>query len=246
VWSAAPLLRRVLGFALAALALCPPAARAEDFEQAFGRAYERALRVVADRQQAWMDRLTSLGADAGTLVPVVFPELLRHSPLRAEVENAALATLYIARGARAADFSVGLFQMKPSFVERLEEAVAGLADAPEALSLISRYPAEAGEAARRGERYRRLCREDWQLLYLAGMERVVLARFPLEGLSREEMIRFLAAAYNHGFWRPREEILAAEDWRLFPTGGLFGRPAPFRYTDVAVDFYRRHWRALGF
>jgi hypothetical protein len=198
---------------------------------------------VLARHRTWIAVLESLQADAGTLVPAVFPELLRRRPVRDEVENAALAALYVARGTSAADFSVGRFQMKPSFAERLETAVGGLPDPPPGIALICAWPPGEGEAARRRERFLRLCSEEWQLRYLAAMEHVLRARFALESMGREERIRFVAAAYNHGFWRGGDEIEGAADWRLFPGGGP---DAPFRYADVAVDFWRRYWRALGF
>jgi hypothetical protein len=186
-----------------------------------------------------------MGADAETLIPVIFPELLRYSLFRSEVESLGLATLYVAEGTQAADFSIGRFQMKPSFVEALEGAVAALPSVPPALSCILEFPGAATDRDRRALRVRRLQSDAWQLLYLCCFSRVMESRFAMAPLSAVERIRLLSSAYNHGFWKTREQIDAAGLLHLYPNGRAFGRPSPYRYADVAVDFYERYWRALS-
>ena len=53
-------------------------------------------------------------------VAVVFPELVRYSALMDFMETTAVKALYQQKGVKGADFSIGRFQMKPSFVEDLE------------------------------------------------------------------------------------------------------------------------------
>jgi hypothetical protein len=191
----------------------------------------------------WCDQLTRLGADPEVLLPVVFPELLRSSVIRDEAEALGMAVLYVNGGARLADFSVGRFQMKPSFAEALEAVLPTLPDLPEALSAITRYPEALDERGRRAARLGRLRDQAWQLRYLAAFEHVVEWRSRTASQPTEVRIRFLAAAYNRGFWFTAEEIRAAGLWRLFPRAGR-GAPGPYRYADVAVDFYERIWRDL--
>jgi hypothetical protein len=217
---------------------------AQDFELIFGRRWEAAANHVLQVAPRWCGRLHDLGADPASLVPVVFPELLRRSLIRSGAERLGLGTLYVARGRGAADFSVGVFQMKPSFVEDLETASAALATAPTDVRSIGEYPGIESEWQRRAERLRRLQTEDWQLRYLACFYLVEAGRFGIDGLSIPERVGFLSAAYNHGFLRPREEIEAARFLRLFPGGGRPGMSSPYRYCDVAVDFYERLWRLV--
>ena len=53
-------------------------------------------------------------------VAVVFPELVRYSALMDFMETTAVKALYQQKGVKGADFSIGRFQMKPSFVADLE------------------------------------------------------------------------------------------------------------------------------
>ena len=56
------------------------------------------------------------------VMAVVYPELLRYSPAQDVIEvevNRRLYALHNLGGVRT-DFSMGLFQMKPSFAERIE------------------------------------------------------------------------------------------------------------------------------
>ena len=96
----------------------------------------------------------------------------------------------------------------------------------------------------RAMRIDRLRDERWQLCYLAAFAHLVETRLPLGGLDTADKVVFLAAAYNRGFWLPREEIERSKTWRLFPARlPVFGQ-GPFGYADVAVDFYERYWREM--
>ena len=50
-------------------------------------------------------------------IAVIFPELVRYSALRDKMEITLLKALYINLGDEYANFSIGQFQMKPSFAE---------------------------------------------------------------------------------------------------------------------------------
>jgi hypothetical protein len=216
---------------------------AEDFERAFGRSYADSVTTVTAQARAWCSELERLGCDPLTLVPVVFPEILRFSYVRDRAETLGLEALYVTGGSARADYSIGRFQMKPSFVERLETALAAAAAVPEGFRAALLYPAGANEPAAREIRLRRLRDPRWQVLYLAAFEYIVQSRFDLESLSTEERIRFLAAAYNRGFWLSEEQIKGAAEWKIFPRGAK-GRPGPYRYADIAVHFYLGEWRRI--
>jgi hypothetical protein len=230
------------GVVATAITLCATTANAQDYPSIFGGRYQAALSVVRSRQSAWVAALSDLGADPRTLVPVVFPELLRRSAVRQGMEDLGVATLYVSGGAAAADFSVGIFQMKPSFAEALEQWLRGAEAAP----MVLRGLLDHGEALegpeRRALRWERLRRESGELAYLACFGLAVRSRFPLDALSVTERIRFLAAAYNHGFQGTRREIEDAEKAACFPMGAAATGGPRYRYADVSVDFYERYWK----
>lgn len=221
--------RRRLCAALFCLLALP--AGAEDFSRVFGARYEEAVAWVLDRAESLRAAITAEEGDPRMLVPVVFPEVLRYSLIRDRLETVGLETLYVSQGPAYADFSIGRFQMKPTFVERLERR----------LPALGAYAGAGSAREVRAWRVQRLRDESWQARYLAVFGSLVDADFPRADTDVETRIRFLAAAYNSGFWRTKAQIQAAESWKLFPNG--VRGTSPYNYGDVAVDFYDRVWKA---
>jgi hypothetical protein len=229
---------------LSALALfCSVSVAAEDFRAGFGSRYLDAVRDVEAHADPWCSRLAELGADPRILVPVVFPELLKYTVFRDDIETLGLAVLYVSGGTSRGNFSIGRFQMKPSFIEALEAEISRRPDLPAGLRAIAEFPPNADARGRRSLRVDRLHSETWDLTYLAAFYAVVASRFDLASLPVEERLRFVAAAYNRGFWYPAAEIRRAEQFRIFPHGAG-GSPGPYRYTDIAVDFFTTVWDNL--
>jgi hypothetical protein len=91
---------------------------------------------------------------------IVFPELLRYSKLRDIIETEALKTLYVQYGTQYANFSIGPFQMKPSFAEDLEKEWLKS-------STYSTYGFDTVQCqSARLNRVNRLSKPDGQMLYL--------------------------------------------------------------------------------
>ena len=55
------------------------------------------------------------------VLAIVFPELIRYSKLQDVIESNDLKVLYVQFGDTYSNFSIGRFQMKPSFCEQLEK-----------------------------------------------------------------------------------------------------------------------------
>jgi hypothetical protein len=68
------------------------------------------------------------GIEYAYAVAVIFPELVRYSALRDMIEISLLKTLYVNLGEEYADFSVGPFQMKPSFAEEVNNRIQSAGD----------------------------------------------------------------------------------------------------------------------
>ena len=54
---------------------------------------------------------------------IVYPELLRYNYIQDFIETSGLELIYMRYGAKTADFSIGHFQMKPSFAEHIEKYI---------------------------------------------------------------------------------------------------------------------------
>lgn len=222
-------------FVLAGLLLLHSAAG-----RAQGEAYADTCAAECDQALAfWQTHATEFetaagkaGVSARFLFAVVAPEVSQYARLIDKGQTYALKVLYARQGKAYADFSIGPFQMKPSFVERLEEWIrrdeALQEEFPEVL-----LPADSRDT--RVMRLKRLESTEWQLAYLALFCRVVDHRFgALSFATEEEKLRFYSNAYNRGFHLDEKRLLAVEK-ACFPA---FSR-RKFQYADVSLWFYRQ-------
>jgi hypothetical protein len=162
---------------------------------------------------------------------VVFPELSRYSYIRDAAETSLLELFYIMNG--AGNFSIGKFQMKPSFAAMIER------DADE--ESRRRFPLlfETGATARESRMFRieRLKNLERQTEYFAVFLRLMDRRFPAFRRDPERMVRIFSSAYNAGYEKSLEQLEALAGLRVFPYGKL-GIKAQYSYCDIAAAYYR--------
>jgi len=192
-----------------------------------------------DRHPELASRVRDLGLEPDFALAIVFPELLRYSPLADIVQVGYLQTLYVSLGRRYGHVSVGRFQMKPAFAETLE------ADFNRRLGRAERERIAGGAfdladtAENRLARVRRLVRLDGQVTYLAIFVRVMETlhpRLPWPGV--EEKLRIFATAYNSGYRQGLERLRELSSVPRYRLGD--GEAGPnASYADLAVDYYRR-------
>ncbi len=181
--------------------------------------------------------------DKMIMISVVFPEIVRYSLVRDIVETSSLELLYVRKGARFVDFSIGRFQMKPSFIESIEKVVKNADTLKKQFPAIIRYSSDKQQAMRQ-ERVRRLQSLHWQLVYLKAFYNIVGMRHPfLQQKPLSYRVRFYATAYNHGFFASRNEIEQWMDKKTYPYGtGVKG--VQFAYSRVADYFLTNHFELI--
>ena len=154
---------------------------------------------------AWYETWRSFDIDPLMAEAVVWPEMERYSLLKDMMEATANYGSYVSTGG-GPDFSIGIFQMKPSFLEAMEKAWmrCGLARQYELW-----FDTDDTATARR-VRISRLQKEEWQVIYVGVFLRLLYASYGsynkkgertqdgLEMLSIEEQVRLAATAYNRG------------------------------------------------
>ena len=154
---------------------------------------------------AWYDVWRSFDVDPLVAEAVVWPEMERYSRLQDVMETAANYGTYITTGG-GPDFSIGIFQMKPSFVEAMEKAWmrSGLARQYELW-----FDTDDTVTARR-IRISRLQKEEWQVIYVGVFLRLLYSTYGsvnkkgehtqegLETLPVYDQVRLAATAYNRG------------------------------------------------
>ncbi len=234
----------VLAAALLGLAAAGPAApragspQAVDFPRIFGKSYKAALDFVS-RSDAATLAFGSSGIEPREAWAVVFPELIRWSALADLIQTSNLQSLYVQYGAGYSDFSIGRFQMKPSFAETLESDFNKLLGPDEQRSIRAGRFETADTVENRRARVRRLADPEDQVRYLIIFFRVMDRLYRAERWdSGEEKVRFFAAAYNSGY-RSGAARIRRESGRNRFHMGLFPAKPYYSYSEIAADFWRR-------
>ena len=209
---------------------------APDYRAIFGARYADAERFLGEH--AWIVGALELpAADAHLALAVVFPELIRFGAIQDEIQMRGLKVLYVLYGRNHGNFSVGRFQMKPSFAEQVESDYARLFT-PRERAAIGIAAFERGDtAALRERRVRRLEDLAWQVRYLRLFVLVMGKRYRLASFTGpEDRLRFYATAYNAGYAGGEAAIRRKMDRRLFHTA-LFQPAETYNYADVALSYY---------
>jgi hypothetical protein len=166
------------------------------------------------------------------ILPIVFPECSRFSSISNALEKSILHYFYIENGKEAANFSIGYFQMKPSFIEELEEIIANKQEFEKHKKLFSYKSKEIKEI--RQERLTRLMSEKWQIEYLCAFVKHMKSRYIEEKLTCGEL-SFFASAYNYGFQASSEEIIKWIGVKAFPNG-IKNQVQNYAYAELANDY----------
>jgi thiol-disulfide isomerase/thioredoxin len=210
---------------------------AQEYEKNYREAYQNALNFLKNNQTLFKAQLIDNQGLINTIIPAVFPEMVRYSEVQNMLETASLELLYVNYGNAYADFSIGRFQMKPSFVEKIETYITDY-------QLINYYNllkySDKNEKKMRQERLRRLKDLTWQLQYLQAFYTIVHHKFQKNFATLSDKIRFFATAYNRGFDQPVAEIDKWLTIRAFPYG-LKYRGTQYIYSEIALDFYFRYF-----
>lgn len=171
------------------------------------------------------------GVSPRLMFAIVAPEISQYGRLADKAQIYALKTFYVRKGSAYSDFSIGLFQMKPSFIERLEKYNRAELLPPDLCGLLQFSGTDEKEI--RAERIRRLEQSEWQMRYLALFCLTLSRRFPgIEFDTEDDKLRFYANAYNRGFLLDAQQLLLPGD-ACFPRFSV----RKYRYSDVSLWFY---------
>lgn len=218
------------------LYFCLGSAQSLNYEEIFGQDWQKAVTFIKNNEQWIRPALSRYNIPYNEAIAVIFPELVRYSALRDKMEVTLLKALYVNLGDDYANFSVGHFQMKPSFAEKVREM------APSAMgrrwkNLFRNNPESRDKATFRAEIVADLEDPGRQLNYLIAFFKICETRFDLRRIDRMSRIKFLATAYNYGFYRSFREIMDMEDKKFFNTR-LF-KTENYSYADVSLYWYNR-------
>ena len=160
---------------------------------------------------------------------VVFPELLRYSEFRNELESLMNECLAFA-SEESNGFSIGLFQMKPSFAAKVEALLCENPELKEKYASID-YGGDLSSFDSRLKRIKRLNDFDLQLEYLKAFADFEVKALSLEKEDFIQRLSFLATAYNYGIQTDLNILDPVLNWQHFPSGR---RNLYFNYKDLCI------------
>jgi hypothetical protein len=173
------------------------------------------------------------------LKAIVFPELIRYNAVYDALEIASLKFLYISRGKDYANFSVGYFQMKPSFAEKIEADAFTYLSKEETGLLGLNLMALNNEEEIRRERIKRITSKPGQMNYLVAFYKICFAKFRgVKFKSDEERVRFFSTCYNAGYHFTEKEVKENSSKCFYHTG-KFLQTGAYCYADISAYWYRQ-------
>jgi hypothetical protein len=206
-----------------------------DYELVFGDDWHKAESFIS-QNRSWMEPvLEDNNIPFRVAVAVIFPEIVRYSALRDRMEITLLKTLYVNLGDEYANFSIGHFQIKPSFASIIRE------EAPHALGRKSDIHFRLASDFEDISNYRKSIIVDLedpktQFNYIIAFFHICEKKYKTRRMSEPDRIKFLATAYNYGIDKSAEQIRKMIPGRYFSTN-IF-KSVTYSYSDISMYWYK--------
>ncbi len=208
-----------------------------DYPEIFGDNWLKAGKFINDNRNWMTEQLKDSRTDFQFTMAVVFPELVRYSAIRDRMEITLLKALYVQYGTEYADFSVGVFQMKPSCAEGILKEIQLLKDRKleKKFKPLSKV---LNDHDRRAMIIRDMENPQMQLTYITVLLKLLDERYRnRKWKNTESKLAFYATAYNCGFNQPEDYILKRMEKNSFHTG-LISSDRKYSYSGIACYYYR--------
>ncbi len=211
---------------------------AVDFDKTFGSKAIESDKKLQILQEQFKECALFCHEESLFLQSIVFPEVMRYNQLKDDIETESLRTLYVQFGEDYANFSIGLFQMKPSFAVHVEEKVKQLLPDNTYKELQLAYTNTDAESIR-AERLERLEDDNWQLVYLTAFVLICKETYKHKKFTNNiERLQYYATVYNAGFDRSENYIskkITQENYYL--NQQMPGKK--FKYAALAKWFFEK-------
>jgi hypothetical protein len=170
-----------------------------DFGKTFGSKAANATKKLQNLNEQFMLCSKLCKQNVTFMQSIVFPEVMRYNSLKDGIETESLKTLYVQFGQEYANFSIGIFQMKPTFAAQVETKAKQLLSDSMYKELQLAYE-ETGEESIREKRVERLQDDEWQLVYLTAFICICNETYKQKQfISEQEKLQWYATIYNAGF-----------------------------------------------
>ena len=205
-----------------------------NYRELFGDDWKKA-QVFEKENRSWMEPLLAKNHISYPLaIAIVFPELVRYSALRDKMEITMLKTLYVNLGEDYANFSIGRFQMKPSFAEIIREESQAVSGHRSWITFREKPDFDDIKD------FRKSIVEDLEDMksefnYLVAFIKLCEKKYKMNRKDEVFRLKFLATAYNYGIDKSASQIESMTDKKFFNTR-LFSTEN-YSYADVSLFWY---------
>ena len=207
-----------------------------DYQVLFGDDWNKAL-IFEKENRNWMEPLLAKShVSYPVAIAVIFPEIVRYSALRDKVEITLLKTLYVNLGEDYANFSVGQFQMKPSFAETIRRKADSVLGRKSGISFKRKSDFNDIKDFRKSI-LNDLEDPKSQINYLVAFIMICEKEFKTSCKDEISQIKFLATAYNFGIDKKEPEIERMTDRKFFNTKLIMAEK--YCYSDVSLFWYKQ-------
>jgi hypothetical protein len=196
---------------------------------------DKAVLFYQENKTALSKIASKYGYDSKFIYSLVAPEVANFSDFEDAWQMTALEILYIDYGVSYANFSVGRFQLKPSFLESIEQEVRINDKLSYFNDLI--YYKSSDEKEIRTERLKRMRYIEWQFKYLCLFYAIMELKYnDLKFSSTQDKLRFYSTALNHSYKACKEETLKWQKVAYFPKGFFNSK---YIFCEVCVELFNR-------
>jgi hypothetical protein len=207
-----------------------------NFGKTFGTKAEKATKKIHSLNEQFTLCSKLCAQDVVFMQSLVFPEVMRYNSLKDDIETESLRTLYVQFGQEYANFSIGIFQMKPTFAVQVETKAKQLLPDSIYKELQLVYE-ETDEESIREKRVDRLQDDEWQLVYLTAFICICNETYKQKTFANnKEKLQWYATIYNTGFDKSEQYIsqkIKQENFYLNQ-----GMPEKkFKYAAIASWYY---------
>lgn len=207
-----------------------------DYVSEFGKNWVNAQNILLKNQASFRALADSFSVPFNEIISIVFPELVRYSSIKDKMEVTLLKILYAYKGKEYADFSVGVFQMKPSFAEKIREEVKASSN-KELLKIFGANQFSPDNRAQREQLVAELENPVCQFEYLIAFYKLYDIKFRNKlWKNKIEKIKYYATAYNCGFFHSNEYIESMMNKKIYSIDILKSGPYYF-YSDISAFYY---------
>ena len=205
----------------------------DKFINSFNDDIDRAIEFIDSHRDKIIEISKDYGIDANIALSIMFPELVRYNHFKDQIEVSANKLFYIKWGPEYADFSIGILQMKPTFIERLSKTRKR-----DKYNDLFLYPENSSKEDVRGIIIDRLQDVEYQLKYLAYFINIIDTSNEVKFKNDYDKITYYATAYNAGSWYNEDNNQKLSKKKTYPYGANNDEIKQYSYSDISLYYYQ--------